>query len=90
MAATEQYFNLVSTSKSSWVAVPNRAVQADNVVTFRREAAPAKLFNQTQVARVDFAERFPRLTIALISFALLAVSMTAEVEWLHQAGYFWR
>jgi hypothetical protein len=98
MATTDQYFSLVSTSKSSWVAV--RTQPESRVETFGREiesprfgesaVRSSRLFSQTQAARADFAERFPRFTIAMISLVLLAVSVTAEVEWLRQAGYHWR
>jgi hypothetical protein len=98
MATTDQYFSLVSTSKSSWVAV--RIQPESRAENFVREiesprfgesaVRSSRLFSQTQAARADFAERFPRFTIAMISLVLLAVSVTAEVEWLRQAGYHWR
>lgn len=101
MATSEQYFSLVKTSKSSWVAVPkDQTVQgADGTVSRRepdaaslRNVAPVsgRLFAQASGADAKFAERFPRLTIALITLAIFSISITAEVELLRQAGYFWR
>jgi len=101
MATTvDGYFSLVRTSGSSWVAVhanPEAAVAADAAescaaapVSRSSMHATGRLFAQATAARIAFAERFPRLTIALISVALGAASLTAEVEWLRQAGYYWR
>jgi hypothetical protein len=100
MAASEQYFNLVRTSKSSWIAVPvNQTGSADGTIysresdsTLLRNAAPVsgRLFAQAAGSQAHFQERFPRLTIAMIAFALFTVSVTAEVEMLRHAGYFWR
>jgi|SRR5579863_947542 hypothetical protein len=100
MATTEQYFNLVRTSKSSWIAVPvNRSGQtADGTVYSRdpeaailRNSAPAPggLFAQSASTRVAFTERYPRLTIAMIAFILFGISVTAEIELLIHAGYVW-
>jgi hypothetical protein len=101
MATSEQYFSLVRTSKSSWVAVPtSQTAQAADGTIYRREPdasilrnaapIPGRLFAQASGANAKFAERFPRLTIAFIAFAILTVSITAEVEMLRHAGYFWR
>lgn len=101
MATSEQFFSLVSTSKSSWVAVPvNREKLADISKHKVREVEPQSLsvggsngssiFTQQTEEHAGFTERFPRLTIAMIAFVLFAVSVTAEVECLHQAGYYWR
>ncbi len=101
MATSEQYFNLVRTSKSSWIAVPIHQTpsSADGVIYSRepesailRNAAPlpGRLFAQAVGSRARFTERFPRLTIAMIAFALFTISVTAEVEMLRHAGYFWR
>jgi hypothetical protein len=72
----QQYFNLVRTSKSTWVAVH---VYQDE----------GRIFAQSEV-RASFTERFPRLTIAVIALALFAVSATFEVDWLRHAGYVWK
>jgi hypothetical protein len=101
MATSEQYFSLVRTSKSSWVAVPTaQTTKAADGTIYRREPdatilrnaapLPGRLFAQASGVNAKFAERFPRLTIAIIAFALFGVSVTAEVELLHHAGYFWR
>jgi hypothetical protein len=99
MGTTEPYFNLVRISKSSWVAVPVNRQSGDGKIYSRepesgilRNSTPqaGRMFAQPAITRALFTERFPRLTIAIIAFALLAVSATAEVELLHCAGYFWR
>lgn len=36
---------------------------------------------------MDFAERFPRVTIALISAALGFFALSAFISYLHAAGY---
>jgi hypothetical protein len=101
MATSEQYFNLVRTSKSSWIAVPaNQSTSATDGTIYSRESesailrntapAPGRLFAQATGTQAAFTERFPRLTIAMIAFALFTISVTAEVELLRHAGYFWR
>jgi hypothetical protein len=98
MGTTEQHFNLVRISNSSWVAVHVNQGSGDGKVYTRepessilRNGTPhaGRMFSQTAAARTSFTERFPRLTIAMISFALFAVTATAEVEWLRHAGYVW-
>ncbi len=97
MGTTVQHFNLVKVSKSSWVAVRLDNQSADGNIysresesTLLRGANPGQMFSQTSSARTSFTERFPRLTIAMIAFALFAISATAEVELLRRAGYIWR
>lgn len=99
MGTTEQHFNLVRVSKSTWIAVHVNQGGGDGNIysrasesTVLRNHTPnaGRMFSQTAAARTSFTERFPRLTIAMISLALLAVSATAEVELLKHAGYIWR
>ncbi len=100
MATSEQYFSLVRTSKSSWIAVPShQTAKAADGSLYVREADAAKLrssavsghlFGQASGVRTAFTERYPRLTIAAIAFALFSISVTAEVELLRHAGYFWQ
>ena len=101
MATSEQYFNLVRTSKSSWIAVPiSRSGPSNDGAIYSREPeaailrnsapVPGRLFARAAGNHVAFTERFPRLTIAVIAFALFTISVTAEVELLRHAGYFWR
>jgi ABC-type Fe3+-siderophore transport system permease subunit len=85
MATSEQYFSLVRTSKSSWVAVPiHQTTPAADA------PAPSRLFAQATGSNVKFSERFPRLMIAMIAGAIFMISVVAEVEMLRNAGYFWR
>jgi hypothetical protein len=98
MATSEQYFDLVRTSKSSWVAVPiNRTSPAaastrEPEPDMLRSAAPVqtRLFAQATGSQARFSERFPRLTIAMIAGLLFTASVAAEVEMLRNAGYFWK
>lgn len=101
MSTSEQYFSLVRTSKSSWIAVPSHQTEqaADGSVHLRqsdtailRNSAPIseRLFAHAAGSRAKFTERYPRLTIAIIAFALFTISVTAEIELLGHAGYFWR
>jgi hypothetical protein len=101
MSTSEQYFSLVRTSKSSWIAVPaHQTAQAADGTVYVREADAAilrnsapisgRLFAEASGTHTKFTERFPRLTVAMIAFALFTISVTAEVELLRHAGYFWR
>lgn len=101
MSTSEQYFSLVRTSKSSWIAVPaHQTAQAADGTVYVREADPAilrdsapisgRLFAEASGSNTKFTERFPRLMIAMIAFALFTITVTAEVEVLRHAGYFWR
>jgi hypothetical protein len=101
MSTSEQYFSLVRTSKSSWVAVPiNRSGSSADGTIYSREPeasllrngapAPGRLFAQSLAGSSAFTERYPRLTIALIAVALFGISVTAEIELLRHSGYFWR
>jgi len=100
MATSEQFFSLVRTGSSSWAAVPtHRAEQATDKISNVREIEPksaeflnpdvTSIFSESAEKPEAFAERYPRLTIAMISFLLFAVSVTAEVECMRQAGYTW-
>lgn len=97
MSTTEQYFTLVSTSKSSWVAVPaNRSTQPAETASHNRHPDPAplpsppaslRLFAHVSTGHLAFFERYPRLTVAFIALVLLAASVTAEIEYLQQSGF---
>jgi len=100
MATTEQNFRLVQTGKSSWIAVHiNHAGSAVDCRTSSRESGPARrrtgapgtghLFADAASGGITFSERFPRLTIAVIAIALFAATLTAEIDFLHGAGYHW-
>lgn len=100
MGTTQQHFNLVRISKSSWVAVhisqpsPDADVLtrgADSGIVSNSTSPAGHIFAQTVAANAPFTERHPRITIAMIAFILLAVSATAEFELLRQGGYIsWR
>jgi hypothetical protein len=42
-----------------------------------------------KLPRLTFAERFPRLTIAMIGLVLLVVSVNVEIDCLRGAGFHW-
>lgn len=100
MATSEQYFSLVRTSKTSWIAVPTHetveaadgsvAAREADASLLRKSALSGRLFAEASGTRTKFSERYPRLMIAVIAFALFTISVTAEVELLTHAGYFWR
>jgi hypothetical protein len=87
MATSQHYFDLVQTGKSSWIAVhvtPPTATRAET----SSESDP--IFKDTGTLRITLAERFPRLTIALIALSLFAVTLTTEVDLLRCAGFRWQ
>ena len=88
MATSNSYFSLVRTGNSTWTAVHVDHLDAESSAPRASDGDTVQLFSAS--SRAAFAERFPRLTIAMISLVLFAVSITCEVEWLHQAGYYWR
>ncbi len=87
MATTQQYFNLVQTGKSSWIAVHvDPAVKtADQTI-----CAPKELFGHAATTPMTLAERFPRVTIAVVALALFAATLTMEVDLLRGAGFRWQ
>jgi hypothetical protein len=100
MAAIEQNFRLVQTGKSSWVAVHINHEDEGSAVDCRASSRAAtrrpngvpgsgELFAKSTAGRITFSERFPRLTIAVIAIALFAATLTAEIDFLHGAGYRW-
>lgn len=85
MATTQQYFDLVQTGKSSWIAV-----HTCPPVETESSSELDSMFENSGALRITLAERFPRLTIALIALALLAVTLTTEVDLLRCAGFRWQ
>lgn len=87
MATTQQYFNLVQTGKSSWIAVHiDPPVKEANEIL----CAPEGLFGRAATSRMTLAERFPRVTIAVVALALFAATLTMEVDILRGAGFRWQ
>lgn len=99
MSSTEQYFSLVSTSKSSWIAVPvNTSKQIEEGPAYGRKAEAAALrsavqnglFSPASTARLAFWEEiYSRLAIAIVALAIFSMSVTAEIELLLHEGNFW-
>jgi hypothetical protein len=87
MATTQQYFNLVQTGKSSWIAVHiDPAVETAN----QTNCVPVELFGRAATTRLTLAERFPRVTIAVVALALFTATLTMEVDLLRGAGFRWQ
>lgn len=100
MATIEQNFRLVQTGKSSWVAVhiSNEGPAVDCRTSSRESASTRlrkgaagtdRLFAGAAAERITFSERFPRLMIAVIAITLFAATLTAEIDFLRGAGYYW-
>lgn len=47
------------------------------------------LFEFAGNAPVTFAERHPRLMVGAVSVAVIVAAITAEIECLRSAGYYW-
>jgi hypothetical protein len=99
MQSTEQYFSLVSTSKSSWIAVPiytSERTEAGPDCDQKAEAAALRsavqdrLFSPASTVRLAFWERYSRIAIAMIALGIFSVCVAAEVELLLRLGNFWR
>lgn len=56
----------------------------------RDDTPSPRLFENAAQSPITFSERFPRLTVAMIVLALVAFTVTAEIEYLRVAGYYWR
>jgi hypothetical protein len=100
MAARGQYLGLVmpgapapiafqlpdeGTALDSAISIP----QSESTVLPNNPAGEDRGFAFSQVPRLTFAERFPRLTIAMIGLALLVASVNVEIECLRGAGFHW-
>jgi hypothetical protein len=53
------------------------------------EQACGLLFEFVANSPVTFAERFPRLMFCAVALALLLTAITAEIDCLRAAGYYW-
>jgi hypothetical protein len=65
------------------------ALMSDERIS-NEEPSSGLLFERTAEASLTLSERFPRLTVAVIALALLGFSITAEIECLSKAGYYWQ
>ena len=52
-------------------------------------AALGSLFEFAGSAPATFAERFPRLMVLAVSIAIIVAAITAEIDCLRGAGYYW-
>ncbi len=97
MATTEPYFSLVKTSASSWAAVLVSSEESMPTTEMQNpypaETAPyaveagTLLFANATASPAGLTERFPRLAIAMVTFLIFAVSLSAEIEYLRQSGF---
>ena len=99
MATSNQYFDLVQTGKSSWVAVRiNPTAGSKEQTPNDQESEKVKpndaeqdgIFSDSTASRITFSERFPRLTIAMIALIMIGATVTTEVDLLRGAGFFWQ
>jgi predicted cobalt transporter CbtA len=97
MATSEPYFSLVKTGASSWTAVlvphaePTTATEKQDSqpagAAPRAGEAGALLPENVATTPAERTERFPRLAIAVVTFLIFAVSLSAEIEYLRQSGF---
>ena len=98
MQTKEQGSSFVRIGATGWVSVHvtnaaqtvPAATASESLVLARHEPASCRLFERTAGTGLTLSERFPRLTVAVIALALLAFSVTAEIEYLSKAGYYWQ
>jgi|ERR1019366_74904 hypothetical protein len=90
----------VPPSKTNWVKLhvkyaahalssQNPAHEPEELSISGFAAPTSHLFESTVSGRSSLAERFPRLTIAAVAFALVAFIVIAEIQYLDGAGYSW-
>ena len=89
MATSENYFTLVQTGSSSWAAVPQEKLATDTLEIEPVHSGNAGMFAHSVSEPSRLAEQYPRLAVALIAAAILAFSVSMEVEYLSHAGYIW-
>jgi hypothetical protein len=83
---------------AAWISVhvthEGETVKTDSrqpeFLELRGDAPYPHLFENAARDPMTFSERFPRLTVAMIAIALVAFTVTVEIEYLHVAGYYWR
>jgi hypothetical protein len=54
-----------------------------------REELYGRLFEFAGDAPATFAERFPRVMVSAVAFALIVAAIAVEIEYLRSAGYYW-
>ena len=98
MAIHEHQRSSMETSGAAWISVhvshegetikpKSRQPESFDL----RDCTPSpRLFENAAQPPITFSERFPRLTIAMIAVALIAFTVTVEIEYLRVAGYHWR
>jgi hypothetical protein len=100
MATRGQYLGLVMPGAPAPIAfqLPDEgsaldskicAPQSDSTVLPNNLSGEDRGFAFCKVPSLTFAERFPRLTIAMIGLALLVVSVNVEIDCLRSAGFHW-
>jgi len=88
----------VPTDTAGWISI--QINDADGLPSHRSGGAleeaktdpPAliHLFDHVEEEPLSLPERFPRLTVLAIAIVLLVTALTAEFDYLRQAGYFWQ
>jgi hypothetical protein len=101
MPTGQQYRSLARTDEAGSISAPvnheDYAITADNYCGETESArlgdnlfAPDRMFLHASEARITLSERFPRLAIAAVAFALFCATVSTEIDYLHGAGYHWR
>ncbi len=97
MATRGHYLGFLKPGAPAPIAVqfPDEGSTPDSTISVPESESTNKSPSQDfgfafcKVPRLSFAERFPRLTIAMIGLGLLAISVNAEVDCLRSAGFHW-
>jgi hypothetical protein len=85
----------VQTGASSWAAVlveneetaeARPAVQADATEKPRRRGEDSRLLMAASATGDAVTERIPRIAIAMVTFLIFAISLTAGIEYLSRMG----
>ena len=97
MSLQEQRRNAAQVAEKNWISIhvthegkdiPRKREVGQPAVLRPRENA-SQLFEHA-AARPTLSERFPKLTVVAIAFALVAFTVATEIEYLRVAGYYWR
>lgn len=88
----------MSIGDTGWISIRNAGTEPADPADTGSDSEPkarsvqskiAPLFALAERAPAPLPERYPRLTFLAISLLLLISALTAEVEYLRGAGYYW-
>lgn len=98
MAIHEHHRSSTETSGAAWISVHvthegetiKPKGRQPEFLGLRDYTPSPRLFENAAQSPLTFSECFPRLTVAMIALALVAFTVTVEIEYLRVAGYYWR